>query len=267
MAYIPAGTYTRGNCMGTNNEGSTAAELPLHDIYVSAFYIEKHEVSKTLWDNVANWAITNGYDFSSDAGHGKETDHPATSNTWYDCVKWCNARSEQEGLTPCYYLSPAQSSVYRSGGQDISNSCVNRQANGYRLPTEAEWEKAARGRLAGHRFPWGVSSDMILPIISALTSSRGANHAAMTQTRFSATTLFTALMKNLTQARSAALNQMPMASMIWPATSTNGAGTGTLPFITIQTPQMIPKGLPARYPETRIAYYVAAAGTVLIPVS
>jgi len=65
-------------------------------------------------------------------------------------VKWCNAWREKEGRTPAYYTDAGLSVRYRS---DEVTPYVN-WSSGYRLPTEAEWEKAARGGASGRRFPW-----------------------------------------------------------------------------------------------------------------
>jgi formylglycine-generating enzyme required for sulfatase activity len=150
IALIPAGSYVMGNCI--ENEG-WGDELPLHTVYVSAFYMDKFDVTYALWQQVFNWATNHGYEFDN-SGYGKAANHPVVEVNWYDSVKWCNARSEMVGLTPAYYTDASQTVVYRSGDLDISNACVNWNA-GYRLPTEAEWENAARGGLSGQRFPWG----------------------------------------------------------------------------------------------------------------
>jgi formylglycine-generating enzyme required for sulfatase activity len=148
MLQIPAGSFTMGDQLDSETDAVPTT------IYVSAFYIDKNLVELSQWQAVYSYAIKHGYSFVNSGG-GKAANNPVVFVDWYDCVKWCNARSEMASMTPAYYTDGTQRTVYRTGEIDISNACVNWSANGYRLPTEAEWEKAARGGLSGQRFPWG----------------------------------------------------------------------------------------------------------------
>ncbi|MGD9872911.1 MAG: SUMF1/EgtB/PvdO family nonheme iron enzyme [Kiritimatiellia bacterium] len=146
LVRIPGGTFQMGCDTNLFPEGS--GEIPVHTVTLSAFYIAPREVTKSLWDEVAAWAATNNYDISTNSALGKATNHPAQSVTWDAAVKWCNARSEMEGRTPCFYVGGG---VHRSGTSYPDCVWTN---NGYRLLTEAEWEYAARAGSQTNRVPW-----------------------------------------------------------------------------------------------------------------
>jgi sulfatase modifying factor 1 len=145
LRFIPNGRFQMGSVNGNSDE------KPVHQVSLSAFYMGETEVTYGEWQTLIIWAKARGYIFSS-RGDGLSAQHPVTNVSWYDAIKWCNAKSQKDGLAPCYKASGV---IYRNGRGDRVTCDWN--ANGYRLPTEAEWEKAARGGLVGKKFPNGDS--------------------------------------------------------------------------------------------------------------
>jgi formylglycine-generating enzyme required for sulfatase activity len=132
MVLIPAGTFTMGSPITEENRLSNETQ---HQVTISkAFYLGKHEVTQ------AEWVAVMGNNPSDSQG----ANLPVELVNWYDVVEYCNRLSEQEGFTPAYTISG-------------TNVTWNRTANGYRLPTEAEWEYACR---AGTTTPYSSESSI-----------------------------------------------------------------------------------------------------------
>ncbi len=142
MALIPAGSFRMGD-----DEGSID-ERPGHTVYVDAFYMDVCEVTnahyKAFCDATGHaHPPTSGSEWYDHVPTSYLTDYPTypvACVSWYDAVRYCSWRSRQEGLDECYNEDTWECDFTKKG---------------YRLPTEAEWEKATRGSLEGKRYPWG----------------------------------------------------------------------------------------------------------------
>jgi sulfatase modifying factor 1 len=130
MVFVKGGVFK----MGSNE--ANAGQRPAHPVTVSNFYIGKFEVTQEEWKAV----MGNNPSFFKGAWN------PVHSINWYAAIGYCNRRSRIEGLTPCYT------------GKDKNITC-DFKADGYRLPTEAEWEYAARGGLKSRNYKYSGSND------------------------------------------------------------------------------------------------------------
>jgi len=121
MVLVNGGTFIMGG--GTGQTNLFANEQPTHQVTLTGFYMGKYEITQAQYTELM------GVNPSYFSDH---TNKPVEQVSWFDAISFCNKLSEHEGLSKCYTLN----------GSEVS---FNSNAKGYRLPTEAEWEYAARG--------------------------------------------------------------------------------------------------------------------------
>jgi len=147
MKFIKGGTFDMGDVFGDSSsmpDWYGDREKPVHRITVGNFYMSAYCVTFEEYDE---FCVATGRQKPDDEGWGRGN-RPVIDVSWYDAVEYCNWLSRQQGLTPVYTITG-------------NNVTPNWNANGYRLPTEAEWEYAARE--GGKKVRFGNGQNTLRP--------------------------------------------------------------------------------------------------------
>jgi len=143
LAFVKGGPFKNPKC--TNYYGK--------NITLSDFYIGKYEVSQKEWTEI----------MGSNPSYFQGDNLPVETVSWYDCVEYCNKRSAKEGLKPYYAIDRNRKDTNNQTVVDAIKWTVtiNAGADGYRLPTEAEWEYAASGGQLSKGYTYSGGDDVI----------------------------------------------------------------------------------------------------------
>jgi len=144
FALVDGGSFMMGS------EDGEDSEQPVHKVTLNSFYIGKYEVTQGEWQSL----------MGDDTPYKKlGPNYPVHHIDFYSALAYCNKKSINEGLTPCYSID-GKTNIEEANTWGSSLPECNFEANGYRLPTEAEWEYAARGGKLSKGFTFSGSDEV-----------------------------------------------------------------------------------------------------------